>query len=412
MQLRSPRPLFSLAALAALALPSLSQTATLHDGTVLTRSVADAPFVVEGPLNELNLAGRTLSTMGKTIQIPATLNGQPFVLTGLAVTNADGTPAGGIGAGNFDRLADANALGRDTHALFAGATRSVFSSVENARTDATAPQSRNPAAEAAARANYFAHLQACYPYHAAVLPPLFLDLAGIRGVDSTTWSYPLMSGSSLLATGQTYLDALGRTYLIPDAGANLGMAEHVVSGPIRSLHAGGPGVPPSFVIGNMLVVMNQDPRFDARVLSLSGAALPRSLFFQNGLGRDVTLAGYAVGDHVYYATDVDTTLTDPTAPIVVTATNWLFKNTGNEIRFNGTIDQAAGIALQVKIGTRVWNIALVVDPVTGSATYDFRSKGEVNVATVAAVTIEARRTNTVVATAPAFTQTFLRAQLP
>ena len=84
----------------------------------------------------------------------------------------------------------------------------------------------------------------------------------------------------------------------------------------------------------------------------------------------------------------------------------------NEIRVRGTVSQPAGIALQVRIGTRVWNVATVVDPLTGLGTYDFRTKGEINVAAVATVTIEARQTNSIAGAAPAFAQTFLRAQLP
>lgn len=412
MQLRSVRPLFSLAALVALALPSLSQTATLHDGTVLTLKQPLELFLTEGPVWDLDVAARRLDVTGRLVTIPAAINGVPFGIVGTAVTDANGVAQGGINAANFDRLADANAVGRDAHALLGGAARPLFSTAEARRTDASAPASRNATAQAAIEARYFDYVRSAYPFHAAVLPADFLDRAGVRGVDSSTWVYPSVAGSTLKSQGHTYLDSLGREYLIPDVESSLEHAENISIGRIRSAHPGNATVPPSFVIGNMLYIMNQDPRFPAHILSLTATELPRATFFSMAVGNEVTVTGHAVGEYVLFAQDVETAMVDPAAPVTVTADAWFFKNSGNEIRVRGTVSQPTGIALQVRIGTRVWNVATVIDPVTGLGTYDFRTKGEINVAAVTTVTIEARQTNSIAGAAPAFTQTFLRAQLP
>ena len=365
-------------------------------------------FITEGPIWDLNVGARAVTVTGKTVTIPASIDGAAFTIGGTAVTNAAGEIVDGIGAHNFDRLLDENAVGRDVTALQAGAVRSLFSTTENLRQDALRPVTRNATAQQLMQANYFATTRDLIPLHPTVLAPDFGSLAGFLQEESTGWVYPNSSGGTFKSAGHVYLDANGNRFLIPDGEAVIELAENVAGGVVTSVHPGGNGVPPSFTMGNLLVVFNQDPRFPASTIGLVGTEIPRSIFLQQAVGQEITVVGYMVSEHVLFANDVETSLVDPTAPIAVVPQQWLFKNSGNEIRIRGLVDRPQGIALTARILNQTFPITLVADPVTGGATFDFRTKGQLNVALVSQVTLEARYVGAPAGTPLAFQQTYLR----
>ena len=394
--------------LGGLAAPGLGQTATLADGRVLSLKTPLELFITEGPIWDINTADRSVTVTGKTVTIPATLNGAQFLIGGTAVTNAAGAIVDGIGAHNFDRLLDENAVGRDVTPLQRGAVRSLFSTTENLRQDALRPVTRNATVQQQLEANYFSTTRDLIPLHPTVLGPNFGSLTGFLQTESTGWVYPHSSGGTFKSAGHVYLDSAGNRFLIPDEEAGLELSENVAGGVVTSVHPGGNGVPPSFTMGNLLVVFNQDPRFPASTIGLVGTEIPRSVFLQQAVGREIGVVGYMVSEHVLFANDVETDLVDPNAPIAVVPQQWLFKNSGNEIRIRGLVDRPQGIALTARILNQTFPITLVVDPVTGGATFDFRSKGQVNVALVTQVTLEARYVGAPVGTPLAFQQTYLR----
>jgi hypothetical protein len=416
-QLRFQRLLAAFAVVAAAA-PSLfaqGQTATLADGRVLTIKLPLEIYANEGPIWDVNVVNRSITAVGSTNTIPASIDGVPFTIAGTGYVNALGQVQE-IGAQQFDRLLDGNAANRDASALYAGPARSIFSTYENRRTDAAAPATRNPQAQATAESNYFNYLQAAYPAHAAVLPADFLARAGVHGPDASQRVYPPSSGGTLKSAGHIYLDAQGNRFQIPDVEAVIELAENVRGGPVRSINAGGPGVPASFVIGDLLVIYNQDPRFPAHTLGVVEQEIPRSVLLQQGLGRHVDVVGHLVGEHVLFAQEVFTDLFDPNAPIIVTTERWLFNNQGREIRFRGIVDRPQGTTLRVTItdGATTINpiVPLAIDPENGTATYDFRSKNQLNVTNVTAVRVRLFQGTNAPLTAPVlFDQTFLRSEV-
>ena len=105
---------------------------------------------------------------------------------------------------------------------------------------------RSPLAQQQIEQNYFQMVQACYAVHDDVLPPDFLDRAGIRGADPTNWVYPSMTGGTLKSAGTHYQDEQGNEYLVPggfeDAEAVIELSENVATGVVRSIARVSPGV--------------------------------------------------------------------------------------------------------------------------------------------------------------------------
>lgn len=390
------------------AAPAFAQTAILADGRVLTIKQPLELFLTEGPIWDLNVDARSFVVTGKTVTIPASINGATVTIAGTAVTNAAGETVDAIGAHNFDRLLDQNAVARDTNAYRSGAVRSIFSTIENQRQDSLRPATRNLTAQEQMQSNYFATTRDIVPMHDAVLPAAFGSTIGFLGQDSTTWVYPASSGGTLKSAGHVYLDAAGNSFFIPDQELAFELAENVALGTVSSVNLGGNGVPTSFTMGQLLVVYNPDPRFPASTTGLIGTEIPRELFAQQAVGMEVAVGGYMVSEHVLFATVVETTLIDTSAPISVVPTNWLFKNNGNEIRIRGVVDQPQGIALSMRILNQTFPVNVVVDPISGGGVFDFRTKGQLNVANVSQVTIVANYVGAPAGTPPAFEQTYLR----
>ena len=405
----------SVAALAAASfVPAFAQgqTAQLADGRILTIKLPLEPYANEGPIWDLDVVNKSLTAVGSKNTLPLSIDGAPFALSGTGFSDGSGHIIGEIPTLELDRLLDSNAASRDANTAFQGPARSLFSTQENRRTDAFALPTRSPAAQALVEANYFNYLQSAYAAHAHMLPADFLARAGMHSQDPASWVYPTTSGGTFKSAGHVYLDSEGRPYQIPDIEAVIELAENVRTGVVSSIHPGGNGVLPSFVIGEMLVIFNQDPRFPAHTLGLVEQDLPREIFMQQGLGRFVDVVGHAVGEHVLFAQEVFTDLVDPTAPLVVTSTNWLFRNQQNEIRFRGVVDRPQGVRLVVRINNSVFtNIPIAVDPVTGTGTYDFRTKNQLNVSQVTQVTVQAEYLNAPPGTPLAFDRTYLRSEV-
>lgn len=393
---------------------AFAQTAVLHDGTALTRKQPIEMFSTEGPIWDIDINRKTITVVGMTVTVPLLLDGEPFVLGGTS----------GIGAADFDRLLDINATVRDVTPERQGATRSIFSTSEVGRTDATSPVTRSASALTNMESNYFRLLLQAYAVHAAHLPINFLDRAGIRlGVDV----YPVTSGGVLKSAGHVYLDALGNEYLITDLENVIELAENVVTAPVKNTDGGDPltGRPASFVMGDLLVIFNQDPRSDNHIAGFAGLEIPLEIFIAEGAGRGATTFGYTVGPHILFAQEVTTDLIDPSLGIVVITNRWQFDDGANEIRIRGRATEANfgtldELALEVSIndglGTTVLPGTLL--PIIGpggavqmGAEFDFRTREDVIVANVTAVTVRLRykfETLTHAAGAIAFEETILR----
>jgi len=404
--------------------------AVLLDGTVLTPTAEI--FATEGPIWNIDLSTQQITVVGKTITIPDTINGEQLLISGSSVLGQDGEAATGIGAANFDSLSDVNAItggaGGDVSADFCGAQRSLFSTSEARRTDTPAGLHRFPATQAQIEANYFAMVRAAYNEHTAVLPADFLQRAGIDRPDGSGGVmdvYPVTAGGTLKSAGHVYLDSAGNPYFITDIETVIELSENVSGGPIASASPGIPAtigadglcapgfVPPSFVIGEMLIIFNQDPRFGADVLGLGEGHIPLDIFFaQAQPGIVIDTIGHLVGEHVMFVQEVLTEFIDPDAPVIITAERFVFIDDAGRLRFRGIVDKPADLSVIARLSNGTndiasFPIALIVDPLTGGANYTVDERDIVNLAAVTEVIIEA--TNTV--TGEIISVTFLRSEV-
>lgn len=391
-----------------------AQNAVMLDGRVLTQKVPLSPFATEGPIWNLDLINQGIVVTGKKVTIPATVNGAPLLISGSSVIGQDGEALTGIGAADFERLTDNHAIGIDrdfgvvsenlgTRRL--GATRSLFSTSEARRLAASAPGLiRDPEAQASIEANYFQIVQQCYQVHEAALPADFLDRAGLRGTDPLAWTYPVTAGGTLKSAGHVYLDAQGNEYFVPDIEVVIELSENVAAGVITSLARGDGARPDSFVIGDLLLVFNQDPRFGAEVLGLGEAVIPREVFFNQVVTgqTNIDVIGHMVGEHVLFVQEVLTEFTDPDAGINITADRFDIRVAKGEARWRGTVDKPQGIRLvAVLIDTpptgaqvrRSFTIPMAIDPLTGGATYSARLRG-VNLTNLTDIEMQAVNTTT------------------
>jgi hypothetical protein len=409
-----------------------AQTAVMLDGRVLTRKEPLSLFATEGPVWNLDLANQGIMVTGRTVTIPATVNGQPLLIDGSSVLSGDGNGVG-IGASNFSALLDRHAIGRDRNSQRVsgrngprrlGAVRSIFGTSE-ARRASSPGIVRDHQAQTLIEQNYFQIVEQCYQAHAAVLPADFLDRCGVlarsapadgnstaanpgqafrAGLRTTARSYPMTTGGTLKSAGHIYLDTEGKEYFVPDIEVVLELAENVATGVVRSLARGNATRPDSFVIGDMLVVFNPDPRFPAEVLGLAEAPIPREVFFdQMTPGQSsCDIIGHMVGEHVLFVQDVLTELVDPNAAIQISADRFIIRVAAGEARWRGAIDKPQGVLLfAVLIDTapdgvqtsREVNIPFVIDPLNGAGTYDARLRG-INVANITQIEMQARDATT------------------
>lgn len=326
--------------------------AVLLDGTILTQKLPLSLFTTEGPIWNIDLAQPAIFAGGHRVEVPLTIDGAPVELEGSGVLDATGEVAGGIGAANFSRLVDTQAISLDRDDARVGdnlgprrlgAVRSIFSSSEARRASDAATMVRDPQAQALIEQNYFQIVQQCYPHNAQALPADFLTRAGLIGSDPTNWAYPSLTGGTLKSAGHVYLDPNGNEHFVPDLGLVIELAENVVTGMVHSAVRGNATRPDSFVVGEMLCIFNQDPRFGAETLGLTETPIRRSVFFneiQPGASM-VTVSGFFVGEHVLFVQDVFTELVDRDAPVVVTADRIQFRVLGGraEARWRGLVDR-------------------------------------------------------------------------
>jgi hypothetical protein len=363
------------------------------DGTVLTQKIPLSVFATEGPIWDLDLANQGIVVTGKTVTIANTVNGEPLLITGSSVLGQDGEALTGIGATDFDRLNDANAMVRDVDTAVVGEnlgprrlgpTRSIFSPTEGRRNAADAPGLlRDSVTQAAIEQNFFQIAQLCYEANADALPADFLNRAGLRGEDAANWTYPSSSGGTLKSAGHVYVDSEGNEYFVPDIEVVIELAENVAEGVVTSAVRGDGTRPDSFVIGDLLLIFNQDPRFGADVLGLAEAVIPREEFFKQVVVGETSIPviGHMVSEHVMFVQEVLSPFVDPAAGIVITADRFVFRGPNvTEARWRGIVDKPTGLRLvAVMIQTiggqetrREFNVPMAIDPLTGEGTYDAR----------------------------------------
>jgi hypothetical protein len=202
-----------------------------------------------------------------------------------------------------------------------------------------------------------------------VLPANFLGLIGIRtetGEYASNplqlpprrfWRYPASSAALFSATGSVYVDQSGAEYNIPDflikgAYASIVIAENVKVGPIRGGALGNWVTPDSFVMGDILVVLNQDPRMPARITGMGDSPMSREhLLTQLPAGELVEVVGHMVGEHVMFAESIlAETAWDPAvgAWAGVNPMSWRYDEDG--LQFKGEMFPAAGHRLSVRLG--------------------------------------------------------------
>jgi hypothetical protein len=378
---------------------AFAQSAVLHDGTVVTMKVPQELFSVEGPLWDIDLARKQLIAVGHKITIPASLNGEVFILGHTQIVNNEETVLGPITVQTFDRLADVNAATRDrifdtsgaAGPIRLGPVRSLFSTSE-ARGTAVADLDRDPLIEKQMEDNYFFLVRNAFlQYAPGVLPQNFLGLIGIRtengGFPTNNnqlpprrfWRYPTSTGATIIADGSIYVDSAGNEYKIPDfmvkgAYASIVIAENIVIGNLRAAAIGNWNTPDSFIVGETLVVMNQDPRMPCNIIGIAGSPVSREYFTtQVPAGRLVAVEGHMIGEHVMFAEsiDVSTDVYDPAAGawMHVLPNSWRFRP-GRGLEFRGELVPAAGQLLHARLGTTETAITLVPDAALNMSSFD------------------------------------------
>ena len=393
---------------AALCVSSIAcaQSAVLHDGTVLIQKVPLEIFATEGPVWDIDIEKRQVRVTGRAVTIPAMINGVEFSLEGTDVIGPDGQPLGPITAEHFDRLADVRAAVKDVvpdtacpdcGILRFGPIRSLFSTTE-ARTgaivDGDDELDRVPEIQRMIEDNYFFLARNIYVNHASALGVDWLGRIGIRdqnGAYPTNpnqlpnrryWKDPGTAGGTLKSAGSVYVDAQGNEYMIPDGEAVVELSENVVLGPVRSVSIGNFNTPDSFVVGDVVVMMNQDPRFGAHIMGLAGVNLSREFFFANlPVGSEIAVVGHMVGEHLQMAQEIEVGVYDYSLGVTISAANgngerFRIDVAQGDIAWRGNAIPADGLTLSTRIGTSEFPVDAVPDGVVaGLVHYGVRIEG-------------------------------------
>jgi hypothetical protein len=341
---------------------AFAQSAVLHDGTILVQKVPIELFATEGPVWDLDIENRRFRVSGRYVTVPASINGVPFELGGTEVIDAEGNSLGALTAENFDRLSDSRAMFKDRvfssacpecGPLRLGPIRSIFSTSEargNPVQDDADLLDRMPEVQRMIEDNYFFLARNIYLQHADVLPLEWLGRIGIRdetgGFPTSAsnlpnrryWRYPATNGGTVKSAGTVYADALGNEYLIPDLERAFELSENVTIGPVRSVKFGDFSTPDSFVVGDIAVIMNQDPRFGANIIGIAGQPITREYFFANLTpGMEIAVGGFMVGEHLQMAQDIEVGMYDPVDGLVMTADRFSVVLVDGFIQFQGWI---------------------------------------------------------------------------
>jgi len=359
---------------------AFAQTAVLHNGVPVTMKVPQETFSIEGPIWDIDLTKRQVIANGYRVTIPASLNGVPFVLGNTEIVTNEEISLGGITAATFDRLTDVNAATRDrifdtngdAGPIRLGPARSLFSTSE-ARGVAVADLDRDPIIEKQMEDNYFFLARNAFlQYPPGALPANFLGLIGIRnelGQFPTNnaqlpprrfWRYPSSNGATLIAQGSVYVDNNGNEFNIPDfmvkgALAHVLIAENVLIGNLGAAALGNWNTPDSFVIGQSLVMMNQDPRMPLSIIGIAGSPVSREYFTtQVPAGTFVAAVGHMIGEHVMFAEviDVSATVFDPAVGSWVSVIDRTWRYAGNRgVSFTGEVVPAEETLLSYQMGS-------------------------------------------------------------
>ena len=390
-------------------------TALLADGTSLNIKFPLEEFTTEGAIYGLDTATKQIFVTGIGVTIPVSVDGVKVVIHG---TGNGGTLDGagvvipgsvhGIEAHNFDRLLDKNAVangsapGNASGINFAGAARSIFS------TDRFMMDHAGTRIEGQMFNQFATVRNTALLRHIAVLPTTPLSVPSSVGLAG---DYPSMSGGTCKSAGHVYVDSAvpPNEYYIPDLEVVIELSENVVGGLVRSIsqpivNSSGVTVERgSMVVGDMMIMLNQDPRFGADSLGLGGSTIPSAVMWANlEIGSLVTVVGHMIGEDFMYGQWIETDAVDVGAPPQITAEQWLFTDAANRIRFRGFLDKpfvldnagsntttlmnlhvafkdASGLTLLDRLET------LTIDPLTTVGQYRVRSREEVNVADVAQI---------------------------
>ena len=384
----------SVVALGALVGAASGQVAVLANGTIVQQKLPIEIWATEAPVWDIDIPAKTITAVGQVVTIPASINGVPFAIEGTDAVSANGAQLGPIGVGSFDRMSDSLAIARDAVWMTPcpgcgpwrlGPVRSIFSTSE-ARSVAVGLLDRDLNAQRVIEDNFFRIALNCYLAHRPSLPADFVGRIGIRNAQGqyptnplqlpprAYWRYPHTSGGTLKAAGSIYVDPQGGEYRIPDAGLVLELAENVTIGRIRSFQPGTASLPPSFVVNDALVVLNPDPRIMMHAIGVGGRTIePEVLVQALAVGVEVAIVGYMVGEHVLFAIEVD--LGDywhPSMGIVVSADRFVARADRGDLRWRGILAPPDGKTLFAEIGGEVFPVPFVIDPLTGTASYDIR----------------------------------------
>ena len=396
--------ILALMATACLAGDALAQgtEAVLRDDSVLTIKQPLEIWGVEGPITDLETASATFTAMGQRVTIPRRIDGENVSIGGTNFLNNAGNlipmRAGQVNRLRDNRVTDLALTGQR------GATRSLYSFSEGLAKD--------PQSVAQLTHNHRAYVNAVIGAYDGVLPPATIQSivdetnALVSAADAATGlgtvSVPTgagYSGGTLKAAGHVYVDTLtGEEYLIPDAELVVELAENVLLGKVRAANPGDADTPPSLVVGDMLVILNQDERFGQEMLGFGLLPLEKDVFFA-GLqpGSDIAIGGYTVGDGVYYATILESETTiDPGAAaegLVLGVTRWRFD--ADEVRIEGVTSESAGITLEVEFRINgTWtapeDMGLLPDPlIPGAGSFNYRLRNEPDVPDITRIRIRA-----------------------
>jgi hypothetical protein len=403
---------------------AFAQSAVLHDGTVVIQKVPLELFATEGPIWDIDVANRRIRVTGRYITIPASLNGMPWTLEGTEVIDGEGNSLGPITAANMDRLLDSRAALKDRvfetacpdcGPLRLGPIRSIFSTSE-ARTQAVddGPEAldRMPEIQRIIEDNYFFLARNIYLKHSSVLPIEWLGRIGIRNENGTYptsasnlpnrryWKYPFTSGATWKSAGTIYVDAQGNEYLIPELEKAFELSENVTIGTVRSFEFGDWSTPDSFIVGDVAVMMNQDPRFSATILGVAGQEISREYFMANlQPGLDIAVGGFMVGEHIQMAQEIEVGMYDPSAGIVMSADRFRVQLEDGFIQFQGWVIPMTGLTITASIAGNTFPVEVIpaADAVgaEGLGSYRIREQGLV-LDGVTTVVLTARDANGVV----------------
>jgi len=403
---------------------AFAQSAVLHDGTVVIQKVPVELFATEGPIWDIDVANRRIRVTGRYITIPASSNGMPWELDGTEIIDGEGNSLGPITAANMDRLLDSRAALKDRvfetacpdcGPLRLGPIRSIFSTSE-ARTQAVddGPEAldRMPEIQRIIEDNYFFLARNIYLKHSSVLPIEWLGRIGIRNENGTYptsasnlpnrryWKYPFTSGATWKSAGTIYVDAQGNEYLIPELEKAFELSENVTIGTVRSFEFGDWSTPDSFIVGDVAVMMNQDPRFSATILGVAGQEISREYFMANlQPGLDIAVGGFMVGEHIQMAQEIEVGMYDPSAGIIMSADRFRVQLEDGFIQFQGWVIPMTGLTITASIAGNTFPVDVIpaADAVgaEGLGRYRIREQGLV-LDGVTTVVLTARDANGVV----------------